>query len=75
MGRSSQGAGLPHIPFHGTRHTAASLLVDAGVHSKVGQARFSHASSAMTLERCTRVGEAKRRDVAEDVEHVLGLGS
>ena len=67
-------AGVPPIPFHSARHTAASLLADAGVHPKVAQARLGHATSAMTLERYTHVGEAQRRGAAEDVERLLGLG-
>ncbi|PZR80386.1 MAG: hypothetical protein DLM65_08085 [Candidatus Aeolococcus gillhamiae] len=68
-------AGVPIIPFHGTRHTAASLLADAGVHPTVAQARLGHATSAMTLERYTHVGEAQRRGAADDVERLLGLSS
>ncbi|HUY98187.1 MAG TPA: hypothetical protein VMW47_11315 [Verrucomicrobiae bacterium] len=67
-------AGLPPIPFHGTRHAAASLLADAGVHPKVAQAGLGDATSAMTLERSSHVGDGQRRGAAEDVEWLVGRG-
>ena len=35
-------AGLPDIRFHDLRHTAASLMLQQGVHPKVVQERLGH---------------------------------
>jgi len=44
-------AGLPHFRFHGLRHTAATLVLEVGIHPKVVAERLGHASTRMTLDR------------------------
>ncbi len=41
---------LPNIPFHGMRHTNATLLLLKGVHPKVVQVRLGHSSISITLD-------------------------
>jgi integrase len=43
-------AGLGHIPFHGLRHTHATLLLAEGVNVKAVSARLGHASIQITLD-------------------------
>src|SRR5215813_13169524 len=43
-------AGLPHIRFHDLRHTAATLLLQQGVHPKVVSELLGHSSIGMTLD-------------------------
>ncbi|MFE7629004.1 site-specific integrase [Kocuria sp. NPDC057446] len=43
-------AELPHMTLHDLRHTAASLVVQAGAHVKAVQRILGHASAAMTLD-------------------------
>jgi integrase len=43
-------AGLKHIPFHGLRHTHATLLLAEGVNVKAVSARLGHASIQITLD-------------------------
>jgi len=38
-------AGLPHMRFHDLRHSAATILLVAGVHPKVVQERLGHSTS------------------------------
>ena len=45
-----KAAGVRRIPVHGTRHTAATLLLSAGVPVQVVAQRLGHATVAMTLE-------------------------
>ena len=40
---------LPMIPFHGLRHTAATLLIAAGVDVSTISARLGHALTSTTL--------------------------
>ncbi len=50
FGRLAKAAGLPRIRLHDLRHTAATLLLAAGVHPKVVQERLGHSSVSITLD-------------------------
>ena len=39
---------LPHIPFHGLRHTAATLLIAEGTDIREVAGRLAHADTAIT---------------------------
>lgn len=65
-------AGLPAIRFHDLRHTAATLLLAAGVHPKVVQERLGHASVALTLDTYSHVLPSMQRDAADRLEEMLG---
>lgn len=43
--------GLPPIRFHDLRHTAATLMLTAGVNPKVVSEMLGHTSVAITLDR------------------------
>lgn len=45
-----KAAGVPYMPPHDLRHTAASLAVQSGASVKVVQRMLGHASAAMTLD-------------------------
>lgn len=40
--------GLPLLPFHGLRHTAATMMINAGVPAKVVSGHFGHANIGTT---------------------------
>jgi integrase len=63
--RLSAHAGLPRIRLHDARHTAASLLLAAGVHPKVVQERLGHATIATTLDTYSHVLPRLAEDAAE----------
>src|SRR5271165_6497272 len=44
-----QKSGLPKIRFHDLRHTAASLLLEAGINPKVVSEMLGHSSVNITL--------------------------
>ena len=44
-----KASGLPRITLHGTRHTAASLMLADGVPVKVVQEMLGHSSPTITL--------------------------
>jgi integrase len=45
-----QAAGLPRIRLHDSRHTHATLALQAGIHPKVVSERLGHAQVSMTLD-------------------------
>lgn len=61
-------AGLPSVPFHALRHTAASLLLSQGVHPKVVQERLGHSNIAMTLDIYSHLIPSLDRDAADKLE-------
>ena len=66
--------GLPRIRFHDLRHTAASLLLQQGVHPKVVQERLGHASIAMTLDIYSHVVPGMQEQAVHALEmRLFGL--
>lgn len=58
-------AGLdPALTFHGLRHVATSLMVEAGEHPRVIQQRLGHATARLSMELYAHVPEAADRQVA-----------
>jgi integrase len=64
-------AGLPHIRFHDTRHTAATLLLLQGVHPKVVSEMLGHASIAITLDLYSHVLPDMQRDASAAMERLF----
>jgi integrase len=60
-------AGVPKIRLHDTRHTMATLALEAGVHPKVVQEQLRHSAIAVTLDTYSRVPQAVRRDSADKI--------
>lgn len=58
-------AGLPYMPPHDLRHTAASLAVQSGASVKVVQRMLGHASAAMTLDVYADLFDSDLDEVAE----------
>jgi integrase len=69
--RLRRRAGLGHMPFHATRHTAATLTLRAGVSPRVASERLGHGTVAMTLDRYSNVSGSLRRDAALAVHSLL----
>jgi len=53
FGRIVRRTSLPHLRYHDLRHTHASLLVAAGVPSKVVSERLGHSHPAFTMHTPT----------------------
>ncbi|HEV2123142.1 MAG TPA: tyrosine-type recombinase/integrase [Chloroflexota bacterium] len=66
-----RAAGVPHISTHGLRHTAASLLVELGVHPKVIQEQLGHESIAITMDLYAHLSESMRRSAADALDALL----
>ena len=63
-----QSAGLPYMPPHDLRHTAASLAVQSGASVKVVQRMLGHASAAMTLDVYADLFDSDLDEVADALQ-------
>jgi integrase len=64
-------AGFGEVRFHDLRHTAASLLLSAGVRPKIVQERLGHSTVALTLDVYSHVLGSLQRDAAEQLDEIL----
>jgi integrase len=64
-------AGVPKIRFHDLRHTAATVLLAAGIHPKIMQERLGHTDIAMTLNLYSHVMPDMQRQAADAIEAAL----
>ncbi len=48
-------AGLPHMPFHNLRHSAATILLTMGIHPKAVQELLGHSQISMTMDTYSHV--------------------
>jgi integrase len=67
-------AGLPvTLRLYDLRHTAATLLLAAGVHPKVASERLGHASITMTLDTYSHVLPDMQREASDKMEELLSV--
>ena len=64
-------AGVKKIKFHGTRHTSATLSLQAGVPIQVVSARLGHAKVSMTLDVYWHALPSMRADAAATLGALL----
>src|SRR3989442_13618657 len=64
-------AGVPHMPFHSTRHSAASLLLGRGGHPKIVSEMLGHSTVAITLDVYSHVTPAMHREAARVMDEIL----
>lgn len=57
-------AGVPRIPFHGLRHTHATLMMKKLVHPKVVSALLGHSDITLTLQTYSHVLPQMRKEAA-----------
>lgn len=60
-----------HVRFHDLRHTAATLMMQAGVPMKIVSTRLGHATAALTLDTYSHVTPDMQREAAEAIDAVL----
>ena len=63
--------GLPVIRFHDLRHTAATLMLQQGIHPKIVQERLGHADISMTLNTYSHVLPSMQEEAAEKLDELL----
>ena len=64
-------AGLPRLRFHDLRHTAATLLLEAGAHPRVVAERLGHASPSLVMNTYGHVTERMQKEATATLERVL----
>lgn len=62
---------LPMIPFHGLRHTAATLLIAAGVDVKTISARLGHALTSTTMNIYVHALKESDKKAANAISNLL----
>lgn len=67
----TKAAGLRRIKVHELRHTAASLMLLAGVPAKVVSERLGHASIGITLDTYSHVLPSMQDDAAAAMSRIL----
>jgi integrase len=67
-------AGLPCIRLYDLRHSAATLLLSAGVHIKVASDMLGHSSAMLTLDVYSHVLEGMQAEAAASMERILTVG-
>jgi integrase len=64
-------AGLPPFRLHDARHTAASLLLAAGVPLRTISETLGHSTIAITADTYAHLGDELRRDAADAMDRAL----
>jgi integrase len=70
--RLAKQAGVPPVTPHHLRHTAATLMLAAGVHAKVVQEQLGHANISITLDLYGHVTTGMKDAAATAMDGVLG---
>ncbi len=65
-------AGLPRITIHDLRHTAATLMLQAGVPMGLVSRRLGHKSITITMDRYAHVTDAMDRTASDRVDEMFG---
>jgi len=71
FGKLLSKVGLPHMRFHDLRHSAATILLVAGVHPKVVQERMGHSTIAMTLDVYSHVLPSMQQEAAGKIDDLF----
>ena len=69
--RALDQAALPRIRIHDLRHTAATHLLNRGVHPKVVQELLGHSTISLTLDTYSHVAPALHAEVATHMQSMF----
>ena len=61
---------LPPLPFHGLRHTAATMLINTGMSAKAVSGRFGHSNIGTTYDIYGHYLKSADREAADRIEQV-----
>lgn len=68
-------AGLPIIRLYDLRHTAATLMLAAGVNPKVASERLGHSTIVLTMDTYSHVLPDMQQDAVDRVDRLLANAS
>jgi integrase len=68
-------AGVPRIRFHDLRHSAATLLLEQGIHPKIVSEMLGHTRISTTLDLYSHVTPTMQRQAAEAFDSILSSPS
>jgi integrase len=68
-------ANLPRVRFHDLRHTAASLLLDQGIHPKIVSEMLGHSAVGITLDLYSHVTPSMQHQAADALDALFGRNS
>jgi integrase len=66
-----KNAGLPDIRFHDLRHTAATMMLQCGVHPKIVQERLGHSTISITLDTYSHILPVMQIEAASKIDELL----
>ena len=69
--RIAKKAGLPHLPFHGLRHSFATMLLQSGVHPKIVANLLGHSEVRTTLDTYSHVLPSMGRESIVPLDKVF----
>jgi len=69
--RALDQAQVPQIRIHDLRHTAATHLLNRGVHPKVVQELLGHSTISLTLDTYSHVAPALHAEVADHMQSMF----
>jgi integrase len=65
-------AGLPRMRFHDLRHSAATLLLELGIHPKVVSEMLGHSQISITLDLYSHVTATMQQHAVEALDGLFG---
>ena len=74
MNKLNKKIGLPQVPFHGLRHTAATILIDEGTNIKSVSSRLGHRDATTTLNIYAHSLKSTDQEVANTLNTLINTG-
>ena len=68
-------AGVPNVTLYALRHTAATLLLEAGVPMKVVQERLGHSTMVLTADTYSHVSPGLQARAVDDLTRYIAQGA
>lgn len=72
--RALNKAGLQQVRVHDLRHSAATMMLERGVHPKIVQEMLGHSTITLTLGTYSHVAPAMHAEAAREMDAVFGAG-
>jgi integrase len=69
--RALVAAGLPILPLHALRHTAATLALQQGIHPKIVQDMLGHSTYTLTMNTYSHVTPALHREAMRTMSRIF----